>query len=206
MFTGLVESKGKVVCITQQGVHLQLEIEHEITQIQLGDSIAVEGVCLTAKPLNDNRLMFDVSEETLAKTTVSSFQIGQYVNLEQALFANARMGGHYVSGHVDKTAVLHGFEPCDNYVKMQIDGFAEDDLKYLIPKGSITVNGVSLTINAVNDTMIEIMLVPHTLAATTLSLLQPRQLVNIEFDYFGKIIAHQLQSFLQHQHALKDVL
>jgi len=206
MFTGLVEAQGRVENVRHLGEHLQLEIKHAFPVLQEGESIAVEGVCLTAKIKSQALVLFDLSSETLAKTTLQFAQVGQLVNLERALLTNARMGGHYVSGHVDKTVMVHGFEPSDNYVRLQLGGFGQDDLLYLIPKGSITVNGVSLTINAVNDAMIDIMLVPHTLAATTLSLLKPKQLVNIEFDYFCKIIAHQLQCFLQHQHALKDVL
>lgn len=206
MFTGLVEAIGIILAKRVDGPHLELEIELPFSQIESGESIAVEGVCLTARPLIGAVVHFDLSQETLDKTCLANLEIGQSVNLERALLVSTRMGGHYVSGHVDKTAEVFGFEPCDNYVKLCIGGFSPEDKKYLLPKGSITINGVSLTINAVLDDVIEIMLVPHTLAQTTLSNLKLRQAVNVEFDYFTRIIAHQLQHFLQEQHALKGGL
>lgn len=206
MFTGLVEAKGKVIAIKDLGQHLQLQLQLPFDEIVSGESIAVEGVCLTAQPLKNHCVLFDLSKETLEKTCLSQVKVGQSLNLERALLTHARMGGHYVTGHVDKTAQVLGFEPCDNYVKLCIGGFSIEDMAYLLPKGSITINGVSLTINVVQENFIEIMLVPHTLAQTTLSELKPMQAVNVEFDYFTRIISHQLQHFLQHNHALKVVL
>ena len=192
MFTGIVEATAKVllnqVCETGRRLIVELPFEN----LQVGESIAVNGVCLTLT----TEQAFDVSEETLGKTNLSALQLGDKVNLERALLAGSRLGGHYVSGHIDTTAKVVFYESQGEYVKLRVGGFTDEQLPFLLTKGSITINGVSLTINQINKNEIELMLVPHTIAQTTFSNLILGQLVNVEFDYMIRIVAHQCMQFL----------
>lgn len=171
----------------------RLVISSTFEQLQIGESIAVNGVCLTLLPSEDTKLGFDVSPETLSRTTLGELRAGDEVNLERAMLASTRFGGHYVSGHVDAIAQIHSISHINEFVEVELSGFDANAILYLIPKGSITVEGVSLTINSVVNQSIKLMLVPHTLLNTTLNFLKPGQKVNIEFDYLTRIVAHQLQ-------------
>ena len=169
MFTGIVEATALVLQIIGEDNNMRIEIENPFAGVELGDSIAIDGVCLT------------VIQRT-----------------EQAARSDTKMGGHYVTGHIDTTAVISCFEQIDNYVKLRVSGFTNEHKRFLIPKGSITLNGVSLTINVVVDEMIELMLIPHTLKHTTLQNQKIGQLLNVEFDYMARMIAHQVAYYLQH--------
>lgn len=193
MFTGLIEAQGEVIENKMVDIANQLIIKADFDELLIGESIAVDGVCLTYKPMDKSHLLFDVSPETLKMTTLSALKPGDKVNLERAMQVNTRFGGHYVSGHVDAMATLLSIKPLAEYIEMNVGGFDKDAILYLIPKGSITINGVSLTINALNNDIIELMLVPHTLEVTTLGQLKVNQQLNIEFDYLTRIVAHQLQ-------------
>ncbi|WP_045095197.1 riboflavin synthase [Legionella fallonii] len=195
MFTGLIEKKSKVISNVAQSCSHRLIIESPFAEVQIGESIAVNGVCLTLLPSEEGKLNFDVSPETLNLTTLAQLRPDSFVNLERAMQAATRFGGHYVSGHVDTTALVHSIHSIDEFIAMELTGFNPDAMLYLIPKGSITVEGVSLTINAVVDQKIQFMLVPHTLLHTNLGGLAVGQRVNIEFDYLTRIVAHQLQIF-----------
>jgi riboflavin synthase len=185
-----------VIANQKKGLAHRLIIAATFPALEVGESIAVNGVCLTLLPAEaDGLLHFDVSPETLNTTTLGSLTKGMSVNLERAMLASARFGGHYVSGHVDTTASVKSITPVGEYIEVVLFGFSEQARLYLIPKGSITVEGVSLTINKVENETLYLMLVPHTLEHTTLHLLQSEQRVNIEFDYFTRIVAHQLQLF-----------
>lgn len=192
MFTGLIEKQGEVVANVGGEVSSRLLIRAPFEALQPGESIAINGVCLTLLPNSEQQLAFDVSPETLKLTTLGNLSTGDSVNIERAMLATTRFGGHYVSGHVDTTAYLQSVLPVEEYIDMTIGGFAIPAEQYLLPKGSITLDGVSLTINEVVDDCIKVMLVPHTLAMTTLGQLQVGQRVNVEFDYVTRIIAHQL--------------
>lgn len=195
MFTGLIESTGLVVENKSTMVANRLIVSSTFDDMQVGESIAVNGVCLTLLPGESNGLAhFDVSPETLNVTTLAALRAGDRVNLERAMSATTRFGGHYVSGHVDTVAQVLSVTAIDQYLQLQLGGFDKQAMLYLIPKGSITVDGVSLTINAVEHEAIHLMLVPHTLAHTTLNLLQAGAYVNIEFDYLTRIVAHQLRA------------
>lgn len=194
MFTGLIESTALIVENQALQSGRRLVINAVFDAIQSGESIAVNGVCLTALP--DQRLeylAFDLSPETLTMTTLGDLVPGQSVNLERSLLASSRMGGHYVSGHVDTTANVQWLRPVGDFVELAIGDFGVDATRFLIPKGSITLDGVSLTINEVGDS-VTVMLIPHTLAMTTFKKLNVGQRVNVEFDYLARIIAHQLAS------------
>ncbi|KTD63332.1 riboflavin synthase [Legionella shakespearei] len=193
MFTGLIEKKGEVLANLEQDGANRLVISSPFENLQTGESIAVNGVCLTLLPSDSGNLHFDVSPETLKLTTLGHLLAGTEVNMERAMFASTRFGGHYVSGHVDTQFQIQSITPINEYIEMELTGYSPQALLYLIPKGSITVEGVSLTINAVTSQSIKLMLVPHTLMHTTLGVLRAGQNVNIEFDYLTRIVAHQLQ-------------
>jgi riboflavin synthase len=195
VFTGLIESKAKVLGNRVNGYSNRLVISASFDNLQAGESIAVNGVCLTLLPSESSELSFDLSPETLNRSALAGLSTGDFVNLERAMCASTRFGGHYVSGHVDAIAQIKSIHSIDEYVEMELSGFSDSSLLYLIPKGSITVEGVSLTINAVINQNVRLMLVPFTLSHTTLGLLKVGQNVNIEFDYLTRIVAHQLQVF-----------
>ena len=193
MFTGIIEQQAKVL---ENQIHLmgrRVVLETPYPEIVLGESIAVNGVCLTAIAQSAYQASFDVSPETLAKTNLSLLKEGDVVHLEKAAFAQTRMGGHYVIGYVDTIVAVSALEKLDDYVKICVGDFSEKEMLFLVEKGSITLNGVSLTINALHGRQIELMLVPHTLKATNFDKLSIGQQLNVEFDYLTRIIAHQLE-------------
>jgi riboflavin synthase len=192
MFTGLITHFGIVVANIGNAQGMRLTIDAPFSDLEVGESIAIHGVCLTVLPLEAGKLVFDLSPETLQITMLNTLKAGDKVHLERAMQASTRFGGHYVSGHVDTKAIVQQLKYDNAFLLMVIGGFDTKSMRYLLPKGSITVNGVSLTINQVNTSSIELMLIPHTLEKTTLGTLQLGQSVNIEFDYLTRIIAHQL--------------
>jgi len=194
VFTGLVQQKGSVLFNHSVESGNRLAIKAEFPNLVSGESIAVNGVCLTWLPTSDHSLSFDVSPETLNITSLGDLKQGDWVNLERSMLAGDRFGGHYVTGHVDGMATIERLNPNNTFMEVTLGGFAQSDIKYLIPKGSITIDGVSLTINSVRNGSIDFMLVPHTLDKTTLNKLVIGQRVNVEFDYLARIVAHQLQS------------
>ncbi len=194
MFTGIIEHQGKILANVYNGNANHLVISTTFVDLHVGESIGVNGVCLTLLPSKPGELNFDVSPETLRVTSLGTLTSGDLVNLERAMQAETRFGGHYVSGHVDTKAYVQSIRQIGEYIEMELAGFNANDLLYLIPKGSITVDGVSLTINETADQVIKLMLVPHTISKTTLGSLKMEQQVNIEFDYLARIVAHQLQS------------
>jgi riboflavin synthase len=191
MFTGLVEQQGEVL-VAPLKVANRLVIKSPFKQLTPGESIAVNGVCLTLLPENTEQLSFDLSPETLELTTLGQLIVGDKVNLERAMLATTRFAGHYVSGHVDTTAYLQSMIATGEFLEITIGNFAVNASMYLFPKGSITVDGVSLTINEVSAENIKLMLVPHTLVKTTLGQVKMGQHLNVEFDYLAKIVANQL--------------
>lgn len=197
MFTGLIEHCGRVVANQKMAGANRLEIQASIEGTFPGDSIAIQGVCLTLLDQPSPNLVFDVSPETLERTTLGSLITGQRVNMERAMQATSRFGGHYVSGHVDGKVHVQGRQSVGEYIEMVIGGFADCDILYLIPKGSITLDGVSLTINAVEHDHISVLLVPHTIQHTTLDQLQIGDALNVEFDYVARLISHQVKKELE---------
>ena len=182
MFTGLVREVGTVVSF--EGGRLVVETGRPA---ELGDSIAVDGVCLTVVANGGGRLAFDVVPETLDR--VKPF--GARVNLEPALRAGEPLGGHYVQGHVDGVGRVASVEPQADGVRVRVEPPAEL-LRYLVEKGSVAVDGVSLTVAAVDETGFELALIPHTLAVTTLSEAAPGSLVNLEMDVLAKYVERLL--------------
>lgn len=192
MFTGLIEQQADVIANHVGEIANRLVLKSSFSELVAGESIAVNGTCLTLLPQEDEHLAFDISPETVMLTTLGKLKTGDKVNLERSMSANARFGGHYVSGHVDTTACVLSVSVLGDYVEMVVGDFSLPAYCYLLPKGSITLDGVSLTINNVDKIGIKIMLVPHTLAQTTLGHMQVGQRLNVEFDYITRIVAHQL--------------
>ena len=188
MFTGLIESLGEVISNDVS----RLVIKVVDSSIKVGESLAINGVCLTVTAYENQQIIFDLSPETLALTTLGSLKKGDKVNIEQAMLATARFDGHYVSGHVDTTACLKAKNIAGEFVEIIVSDFATYATMSLLPKGSIALDGVSLTINEAKNDEIKLMLIPHTLAKTTFGQLQIGQRMNVEFDYLTRIVQHQL--------------
>lgn len=184
MFTGIIEEIGEIKSF-QNNTLLEVSCRKVLDDIKLGDSIAINGVCQTVVEFGKNFFKVEVSPETLAVTNFSKLSVGTKVNLERALTPSTRMGGHIVQGHVDQTADFLKAEKLDNFYNLY---FETTDTKYIVKKGSITVNGISLTVADVNETCFKIAVIPHTFANTTLSTLQVGETVNIETDILGRYI------------------
>ena len=189
MFTGIVRERGRVVAARRNGSGLELRVAAPETAdtTSVGDSVAVAGCCLTAVATKDGELAFDAVPETLARTTLGELAEGAEVNLEPALRAGEPLGGHYVQGHVDGTGRVRSLEPEGDGAQLTLD-VPQELLRYCAEKGSLAVDGVSLTIAALGDDTVEIALVPHTLAATTLGSLSTGAPVNLEVDVLAKYV------------------
>lgn len=195
MFTGIVEEIGTVLRIERKAKSFTVHIQAEkiLEDIQLGDSIAVNGVCLTATEITRSTFQADVMPETFNVTSLSMLSPGSKVNLERAIAANGRFGGHFVSGHVDGTGTLISKKSMENALYMVIQ-IPEKFQVFVMEKGSIAIDGTSLTIFETDGEKITISLVPHTQAETILAEKNIGDPVNIEFDMFGKYIYHMLES------------
>lgn len=187
MFTGIVEEQGIVKNIRKSASSMQLSIQADriLEDIKLGDSISVNGVCLTVITFSQTEFTVDVMPETFHATTTNLLENGSAVNLERAMGANGRFGGHFVSGHVDGVGRILKKRPTANAVYIDIT-VPEDVSHFCIPKGSITVDGTSLTIFEITKSTITISLIPHTNKETVLGMKKERELVNIECDMLGK--------------------
>jgi riboflavin synthase len=196
MFTGMVQQLGLVKQISIINGNRRLQVVANTANYQLGESIAIDGVCLTlvdfANLDNDTILSFDVSPETLACSILAQLEAGQVINIERSLKVGDTIGGHYVLGHVDTSAAVLSFENHGDYKSLTIGDFWINATQYLIPKASMAINGVSLTINQATSQSVTLMLIPHTLSHTNLGLLKVGNRVNIEFDYLARIVGHQL--------------
>jgi len=188
MFTGIILAIGKISAIQKRGGDCRLTINTEKLSLEdaaLGDSIAVNGVCLTAVELGSNHFCADVSNETLSRTLLNTAQVGTPVNLELALTPTTRLGGHIVSGHVDGIGSVIEKKSDGRSIRFKFK--APDDLaKYIAEKGSICINGISLTVNSVDGAMFEVNIVPHTLKETTLSDTAVGSKVNLEVDLLAR--------------------
>ncbi|AYF88681.1 riboflavin synthase [Pseudomonas sp. DY-1] len=194
MFTGIIEAIGTIRAITPKGGDVRVLVETgklDLGDVKLGDSIAVNGVCLTAVELPGNGFWADVSRETLARTAFDDLKAGSPVNLEKALTPTSRLGGHLVSGHVDGIGEVVARE--DNARAVQFRIRAPRELaKYIALKGSITVDGTSLTVNSVNGAEFELTIVPHTLAETIMVDYRPGRRVNLEVDLLARYLERLL--------------
>lgn len=189
MFTGIVEETGTVVSFEERESSWRLVVAAErVTQdLQLGDSVAVNGCCLTAVAFNSKQIEFDLLGESKRLTSIDGVGPGGKVNLERALLPSTRMGGHFVSGHVDGTARIEAIEPRgkDFFFRIKPDA---DKLKYIVSKGCITVDGISLTVSEVDASSFAIWLIPHTMQMTNLHTKRVGDPVNLEYDLVAKYV------------------
>jgi riboflavin synthase len=197
MFTGIIQAIGEIMQVrpvqgdNQTGLCLSISAgELDLSDVMLGDSIAVNGVCLTVTKLADRLFTVDVSQETL-NCTQGLDRVGQHVNLEKAMRLSDRLGGHLVSGHVDAIGTVVKFEPAGESFLLSVQT-PQPLMRFLAHKGSITVNGVSLTVNQIAGDEFSVNLIPHTLAMTNLSELVPGMRVNLETDMLARYVARLL--------------
>lgn len=189
MFTGIIEELGRISSI-QKGVRsskLWISGENIFSDLKLGDSVAVNGVCLTATQIKGNMFEADVMSETLSRSSLGSLKVGSEVNLERAMAADGRFGGHIVSGHIDGTGTVFKMQRDDNAVWVGIKTDPKIS-KYIIEKGSIAIDGISLTVARESEGEFWVSIIPHTGKETTLLSKKPGDIVNLENDVIGKYI------------------
>lgn len=195
MFTGIVEAVGEVAVCEQRGGDVRLRIKTndlELADLQLGDSVSTNGVCLTVVELPGDGYVADVSSETLSLTTIGDWSVGTAVNLERALTPQTRMGGHLVSGHVDGIGEVVSRHPDARSERFRLRA-PRELAKYIAHKGSITVDGTSLTVNKVEGAEFELNIVPHTLEKTVIGTYKPGTRVNLEVDLIARYLERLLQ-------------
>ena len=189
MFTGIVEETGEVASFEQSEGGRRLAVTGGVTvsDVAIGDSLAIDGCCLTVSEINGCTVFFDLLGETISCTSFAQLKPGDRVNVERSLAAGGKLGGHFVSGHVDETGRVIVFEPRgeNHYLQVEAD---TDSTKYLVPKGSVSIDGVSLTVCEVGSGEFSVWLIPHTLEVTILGQLQAGDLVNLEFDLLAKYV------------------
>ncbi len=193
MFTGLIEDVGKVLKITKSGDSAGLEVATALPteEIKLGDSVSVKGACLTVVGKSASMLSFDVSPETIERTAFNRLRPGHHVNLERALKLGDRLGGHIVSGHVDCVASIVSRREVSGNLIFEFR-IAKEYTRYIIEKGSVAIDGISLTVNTVSDEGFTVNVIPHTARMTTLCYGKPGEEVNIETDILGKYVERLL--------------
>lgn len=195
MFTGIVATTGEIRAIQGDAAQARFEIatgQLDLSGLQLGDSIAVNGVCLTAVEITDAGFSADLSSETLELTTLGKIQSGASVNLERALALGDSLGGHLVTGHVDGVGEVRSVEPDSGSIRIVIAA-PLPLARYIAQKGSVCIDGVSLTVNRVADEEFELMIVPHTQERTVIANYQPGTLVNLEVDIIARYLERMLQ-------------
>jgi len=191
MFTGIIESIGIIESMDKDGVDLKVNVTlngKKLQDINIGDSISVNGICLTVTDIDEDLLSFDISKETLSRT--SPFEISQKLNLETSLRYNGKVSGHFVTGHVDEVGFIRSIEKKDMCEVWGVE-ISKKLMKFIPEKGSVALNGTSLTVNYVVENIFYINLIPYTLLSTNLSSLKIGGMVNIEID----MIARYLQNF-----------
>lgn len=195
MFTGLIEEIGTMKSIGRKGEAMLLEISAQVVSedIKIGDSIAVNGVCLTATAVGTASFTVDVMPQTYRNTNLKDLKPGSRVNLERAMAANGRFGGHIVQGHVDGVGKIVGTSRDQNAVVYEIAPLRSSLFKYIIPKGSVTVDGISLTVVEAGSGKFAVSIIPHTLSETVLAFKRPGDTVNVECDVLGKYVEHLLK-------------
>jgi len=190
MFTGIVEEMGRVV--TRSGSRLSIEAGVTREGTERGSSLSVNGVCLTAVELDGDRVAFDLGPETLARSALGDLDAGDQVNLERPMRLNGFVGGHLVLGHVDGIGLVAAFDTDGETARIRVEWQDPSLAPLLIPKGSVAVDGVSLTVAALDRRAFEVMVIPHTLEGTTLGRLKPGRRVNLEMDVIGKYVLRAL--------------
>ena len=194
MFTGIIEELGKVLAIEKQpdAIRLTIGCEKVLSDLGRGDSISCSGTCLTAIEIDDKGFTADVMLETLKRSSLDGVQVGDAINLERAMSNKTRFGGHIVQGHVDGVGEFVSREKSDNWdwVKIRVP---KELMKYVVHKGSITFDGISLTVNEIEDDVVGLSLIPETLTVTTLGYKKPGDKVNVEADVLAKHIERLME-------------
>jgi len=190
MFTGLIEELGELVSIEKKAENARLSLKciQILNDAKIGDSISVNGVCLTAVSINGDVISFDVSYETLKTTNLGGLKKSDKVNLETSLRPDSKMGGHFVTGHVDGTGRIRYKRPSGNVVKIEIDAPPEI-IRFTVEKGSIAIDGISLTVVEVFENSFSVVIIPHTAKMTTIGFKNTGETVNLESDILGKYVA-----------------
>ena len=193
MFTGIIEGFGTIRDIrpTGQGSRIAIEADFDLDHVKIGDSIATNGACLTAVTLENHRFEVDMAPETMRRTAFSTLRVGSRVNLERALRLSDRLDGHLVSGHIDGVGTIVSKERASNAVIVKIS-VSPDLSRYMIEKGSVAVDGISLTINAVSGNTFDLNIIPHTAEVTTIGSYAVGTLVNIEVDQVARYLERLL--------------
>lgn len=193
MFTGIIEGLGTISSIQSsgKGKRITVSADFDLSQSRIGDSIAVNGACLTAVEIGGRRFVADVSPETLDKTTFAMARVGDRMNLERALRLSDRLDGHLVSGHIDGVGTIENKKTIGNAVTVSFN-VPESLSRYMILKGSVAVDGISLTVNECSEGKFEVSIIPHTAALTTIGFKTPGDRVNIETDMIGKYVERLL--------------
>ncbi|MDM7274304.1 riboflavin synthase [Sulfurihydrogenibium azorense] len=207
MFTGLIEEVGKVKSVIKNsdGMRLVVSCRKVLDGTVLGDSIAVNGVCLTVVDMDKESASFDVSQETIKRSNFSFLKTGDYVNLERSLTPQSRLGGHIVQGHVDTTGSIVSKTSLGSHTNFKIS-FSPEYKNLVIEKGSIAIDGISLTVNYINENIIDLNIIPHTLENTNLKYRKVGDVVNIEFDILGKYVAKMIGKWYDKDEKLKNLL
>lgn len=189
MFTGIIEDKGIVEMVkpSEKSATLTIRSEEIVSDLKVGDSVSVNGVCLTVTTFDKSRFTVDAVPETMTRSNLGILKAGSMVNLERALQVGGRMGGHMVSGHVDAQGEIRKIDNDENAVWFTI-GVDAEQIRYLIPKGSVAVNGISLTVVDVEEDRFTVSVIPHSLSETTLNEMKTGDRVNIEVDMTAKYI------------------
>jgi riboflavin synthase len=194
MFSGIVEEMGAVTVLrkTLEGARLTILASTVMDDLKIGDSVSVNGICLTVVSRSERDFSVEVSPETLSVSTLGGFAVGMPVNLERAMKLNERIGGHLVAGHVDGVGVIRSRQQDSNAIVFTI-GAPPEILRYCVAKGSVTVDGISLTINAITEQGFSVAIIPHTAKMTIVGLKQVNDTVNLESDLIGKYVERLLQ-------------
>jgi riboflavin synthase len=189
MFTGIIRAMGKVSSIKTKGGVSKLKVDSEdiSREASIGDSISINGVCLTVTEIDGNTMSFDLSQETMSRTNLGQLREGDLVNLEPAIRPMDRLGGHFVTGHIDATGRIKNIKPVGDAKEIEIEAPGEV-MKYVIEKGSIAVDGISLTVNYVKGNTFKVVIIPHTEAVTTIGKKGINEKVNLETDIIGKYV------------------
>ena len=192
MFTGIIEHSGMIKALRRLNNLIAVDVDSGVLakNVAWGESIAINGVCLTVTAKKGKVLSFDMMKETIQKTSLRILAVGDVVNLERALKAGSRFGGHFVTGHVDETGKIKAIERKSNWVAMTIT-VSKTNRKFLVPKGSVTLDGISLTVGKVSKNDFSVYLIPYTLKATNLSAKKSGDPVNIETDILAKYILNK---------------
>ena len=195
MFTGIIECVGQLMGAVSQTAGIMWEVQTPWFDAVLGESVSIEGACLTVVKSEGSHWFFELSPETLSCTNLGRYTVGAALNLERAVRLGDRLGGHWVLGHVDGILPIAAIEPSWEYIKMVLSDVPQSAWAWCVPKGSITLNGVSLTLNGVHQENIEVLLIPHTQKKTTIGQLGVGSTVNVEYDYVAKIVSHNQQLY-----------